>query len=61
GNIGAALKEKGIAAHNAEVLSRAADAFDKAGQVFAELHLDSNAQIMETQRETVLQLIAARG
>jgi tetratricopeptide (TPR) repeat protein len=59
-NIGAALKEKGIAVHDAEFLRRAADAFDKAGQVFSELHLESNAQIMETQRESVLQLIAAR-
>ena len=58
-NIGAALKEKGLAAHNTEFLQRAADAFDQAGQVFSELHLENNAQIMETQRAQVMKLLAA--
>ena len=57
-NIGAALKEKGTAAQSAEILQRAADAFDQAGQVFSELHLENNAQIVETQRAQVLKLLA---
>ena len=47
-NIGAALREKGIADHDGELLERAADAYSRAGQVFAELHLENNAQIVET-------------
>ena len=58
-NIGAALKEKGVADHNGELLQRAADAYGRAGQVFAELHLENNAQIVETHRENVLKLLAA--
>ncbi len=59
-NIGAALKEKGAAAQNVEILERAADAFDKAAQVFHELHLENNAQIVESQRAQVLKLLAAK-
>ena len=59
-NIGAALKEKGMAAQNMEILQRAADAFDKAAQVFHELHLENNAQIVESQRAQVLKLLAAK-
>jgi len=58
-NLGAALKEKGVAAHDNELLQRAADAYGRAGQVFAELHLESNAQMVENQRAQVLQLLAA--
>jgi tetratricopeptide (TPR) repeat protein len=58
-NIGAALKEKGAAAHSAEILRQAANAFDQAGQVFNELHLENNAQIVETQRAQVLKMLAA--
>jgi tetratricopeptide (TPR) repeat protein len=58
-NLGAALKEKGMAAHNNELLQRAADAYARASQVFAELHLENNAQAAETQRARVLELIAA--
>ena len=56
-----ALKEKGVAAQNMEILQRAADAFDKAGQVFHELHLENNAQIVEGQRSQVLKLLAKTG
>ena len=58
-NIGAALKEKGVAAHSAECLKQAAEAFEQAAEVFTELDLDSNVKVVETQRDHVLQMIAA--
>jgi hypothetical protein len=58
-NIGAALKEKGVAAHDGSLLQQAADAYGRAGQVFMELHLENNAQVAESHRAEVLQLIAA--
>ena len=59
-NIGAALKEKGMAARNADCLREAAHAFEQAAQVFAELNLESNAKVVETQRSHVLQILAAQ-
>lgn len=59
-NIGAALKEKGVAARNADCLREAAHAFEQAAQVFAELNLESNAKIVETQRAHVLQMLSAQ-
>ena len=59
-NIGAALKEKGMAARNLECLKQAAEAFDQAGQVFTELNLESNVKVMETQRDHVLLMMAAQ-
>jgi tetratricopeptide (TPR) repeat protein len=58
-NVGAALKEKGMAARNADCLREAAHAFEQAAQVFAELNLESNAKVVETQRNHVLQMLAA--
>lgn len=60
-NIGAALKEKGVAARNADCLREAAHAFEQAAQVFAELNLESNVKVVETQRAHVLQMLAAQG
>ena len=59
-NIGAALKEKGMAARNLECLKQAAEAFDQAGQVFTELNLESNVKVMETRRDQVLLMMAAQ-
>ncbi len=59
-NIGAALKEKGMAAGNTECLKQAAEAFDEARHVFIELNLDNNAELAASQREAVLKLIADR-
>lgn len=59
-NIGAALKEKGVAARNADCLREAAHAFEQAAQVFAELNLESNMKVVETQRIHVLQMLAAQ-
>jgi tetratricopeptide (TPR) repeat protein len=56
-NIGTALKEKGLAVQNADILQRAADAFGQAGEVFLELHLENNAQIVETHRAQLLKLL----
>lgn len=60
-NIGAALKEKGVAASNAECLKQAAQAFDEACHVFIELNLDSNAEMAASQRESILKLLEERG
>jgi hypothetical protein len=60
-NIGAALKEKGVAASNAECLKQAAQAFDEACQVFIELNLDSNAEMAASQRESILKLLEEHG
>ena len=60
-NIGAAMKEKGVVARNLDYLKQAAQAFDLAGQVFAELNLESNVKIVETQRDHVLLMLAAQG
>ena len=60
-NIGAALKEKGMAARNADCLREAAHAFEQAAQVFTELNLESNVKVVETQRSHVLQMLAAQG
>ncbi len=60
-NIGAALKEKGVAARNADCLREAAHAFEQAAQVFTELNLESNVKVVETQRDHVLQMLAAQG
>ncbi len=46
--IGAALKEKGVAASNTEYLKQVAQAFDEACNVFVELNLDSNAEMAQT-------------
>jgi hypothetical protein len=59
-NIGAALKEKGMAVQSADILKHAADAFSQAGEVFHELHLENNAQIVETHRAQVMKLLSAR-
>ncbi len=59
-NIGAALKEKGMAAGNAECLKQAAQAFDEASHVFIELNFDNNAELAANQREVVLKLLADR-
>lgn len=59
-NIGAALKEKGVAASNAECLQKAAQAFDEARQVFVELNLDSNAEMAASQHESILKLLEER-
>ena len=59
-NIGAAMKEKGVAASNAEYLKQAAQAFDEACGVFIELNLDSNAEMAANQREMILKLLADR-
>jgi len=59
-NIGAALKEKGMAARNLDCLKQAAEAFEQAGQVFTELNLESNVKVMETQRDHVLLMMAAQ-
>ncbi len=56
-NIGAALKEKGVAASNVEYLKQAAQAFDEARNVFVELNLDSNAEIAANQHQLVLKLL----
>ena len=60
-NIGAALKEKGVAARNADCLREAAHAFEQAAQVFTELNLESNVKVVESQRSHVLQMLAAHG
>ena len=60
-NIGTAMKEKGVAARNAEYLRQAAQAFEQASDVFTELNLESNVKIVETQRTHVLQMLAAQG
>ena len=60
-NIGAALKEKGVAARNAECLRQAAHVFEQAAQVFTDLNLESNVKIVETKRDHVLQMLAAHG
>jgi hypothetical protein len=60
-NIGAAMKEKGVAARNADYLKQAAQAFDLSAQVFTELNLESNVKIVETQRDHVLLMLAAQG
>ena len=60
-NIGAAMKEKGVAARNADYLTQAAQAFDLSAQVFTELNLESNVKIVETQRDHVLLILAAQG
>lgn len=57
-NIGSALKEKGVAAQSPSYLKKAAEAYDQAEQVFAELHLDGNAKLVEHQRSEVLALLA---
>ena len=59
-NVGAALKEKGVAARNMDCLREAAHAFEQAAQVFTELNLESNAKVVETQRSHVLQMLAAQ-
>lgn len=59
-NIGAALKEKGVAARNADYLRQAAQAFEQAEQVFTELNLESNLKVVESQRDHVLQMLAAQ-
>jgi tetratricopeptide (TPR) repeat protein len=59
-NIGAALKEKGLAARDQELLQRAADAYQHAGKVFAELHLEKNAMMVEHQRAELMALMAAQ-
>lgn len=58
-NIGAALKEKGEAVHSPDYLKQAVAAFDQAEQVFAELHLEGSARVVETQRAETLQLLEA--
>jgi hypothetical protein len=58
-NIGAALKEKGVAARNAACLHQAAEAFEQASEVFTELNLESNVRLMETQRDHVRLMLAA--
>lgn len=58
-NIGAALKEKGVADQDSNLLRQAADAYSRASQVFLELHLENNAQMADSSRAQVLQLIAA--
>ena len=60
-NIGAALKEKGITARNVECLREALHAFEQAAQVFTELNLESNVKVVETQRNHVMQMLAAQG
>jgi tetratricopeptide (TPR) repeat protein len=60
-NVGAALKEKGLAARNVECLREAAHAFEQAAQVFVELNLENNAKVVETQRAHVLQMLSAQG
>lgn len=60
-NIGAALKEKGAAARNVECLRQALLAFEQASTVFAELNLDSNVRLMESQRDDVKLMLAAQG
>jgi tetratricopeptide (TPR) repeat protein len=60
-NIGAALKEKGVAARNAECLQQASEAFQQAGQVFTELNLESNVKAMESQRDHIRLMLAAQG
>jgi tetratricopeptide (TPR) repeat protein len=60
-NMGAALKEKGVAARNLECLRQAAQAFEQAAAVFTELDLESNVKVVETQRDHVLQMLAAQG
>ena len=61
GNIGAALKEKGVAARNLDCLRQAAEAFAQAGEVFTELNLESNVKLMDSQREHIAQMLAAQG
>jgi tetratricopeptide (TPR) repeat protein len=58
-NIGAALKEKGEAVRSPAYLKQAVAAFDQAEQVFAELNLEGNARLVETQRAQALQLLRA--
>ena len=57
-NIGAALKEKGMAAKNFECLRQASAAFEQASQVFTELNLDGNVKQMENQRAQVAEMLA---
>ncbi len=60
-NIGAALKEKGVAARNLDCLYQAADAFEQASEVFTELNLESNVKLMDSQRDHVRLILAAQG
>ncbi len=60
-NIGAALKEKGVAARNIECLRQSVAAFEQAGTVFSELNLESNVRLMENQRDHVKLMLAAHG
>ena len=60
-NIGAALKEKGVAARNLDCLHQAADAFEQASEVFTELNLESNVKLMDSQRDHVRLMLAAQG
>ncbi len=60
-NIGAALKEKGVAARNLDCLYQAADAFEQASEVFTELNLESNVKLMDSQRDHVRLMLAAQG
>jgi tetratricopeptide (TPR) repeat protein len=59
-NIGAAMKEKGVAARNVDYLKQAVQAFELSGQVFAELNLESNVKVVETQRDHVRLILASQ-
>ena len=49
-----------VAARNADCPREALHAFEQAAQVFTELNLESNVKVVETQRDHVLQMLAAQ-
>ena len=59
-NIGSALKEKGVAMESSSYLTKAAEAYDQAEQVFSELHLEGNARLVESHRAEILTLLAKK-
>ena len=60
-NLGAALKEKGEVSGSRAVLSKAADAFRQAGEVFTELNMEYYVSIVDAEVDAIELRLAAEG
>jgi hypothetical protein len=60
-NLGAALKEKGSAKNSPAILSKAADAFRQAGEVFTKLNMERYVAIADAEVAEIESALAARG
>ncbi len=58
-NLGAALKEKGDAQGSRAILSKAADAFRQAAEVFTELNMERYVAIVDAEVEAIESQLAA--